>query len=66
MTVLKQNPRRWYYVMMFCIVMSFLVFAAGPRLNYPQDTIRDIGLWIGLLAPSMGVMGVRAELMGRK
>lgn len=59
----KENPKRWYLGMLFCIIMSFAVFMAGPRLGYNPEAIRDVGIWIALLAPSMGLLGVRAELM---
>ncbi|MEK7409623.1 MAG: hypothetical protein AAB225_31535 [Acidobacteriota bacterium] len=62
----KVNPKRWYLVMQFCILLSFLTFIVAPRIGYEPAAARDIGLWIGLLAPTMGILGVRAELLSRK
>jgi hypothetical protein len=59
----KENPKRWYIVMVFCMALSFFSFAVGPRIGYAPDAARDIGILIGLWAPVMGVMGLRAELM---
>lgn len=56
-----EKPRRWYYVMVFCMVLSFGVFLFAPRMGYPTQTAHDIGILIGLWAPIMGIMGVRAE-----
>jgi hypothetical protein len=59
----KENPKRWYIVMVFCVVLSFFVFAAGPRIGYSPEAARDIGILIGVWAAVLGVMGVRAELL---
>lgn len=63
MPTAKENPKRWYLTMVFCVVLSFIVLAIGPNLGYSPDAIRDIALWIGLLAPTAAIMGVRAELL---
>jgi lipopolysaccharide export LptBFGC system permease protein LptF len=62
----KENPKRWYIVMVFCVVFSFFVFVVGPRLGYNPDVSHDIALMIGLWAPTLGILGVRAELLRRK
>lgn len=62
----KDNPNRWYMVMVFCVMFSFFVFVVGPRLGYRADTVHDIAVMIGLWAPTLGILGVRAELLRRK
>ncbi len=61
----KSNPKRWYLVMVFCVVMSFFVFAVGPRLGYSPSAIREVALLIGLWAPTLAILGVRAEILQR-
>ncbi len=62
----KQNPKRWYLVMVFCIVFSYVVFAIGPKLGYEPNHVHDIALLIALWAPVLGIMGLRAEAMQKK
>lgn len=62
----KNNPKRWYMVMVFAMALSFFVFMVAPRLGYPVDTAHDIAIMIGLWAPTLGIMGVRAEAMRSK
>lgn len=59
----KANPKRWYLVMFFCIILSFVVFMVGPRAGYEPQTAHDIAIMIGLWAPILGIMGVRAEAL---
>ncbi len=66
MVVKKTNPNRWYIVMVFVICLSFFVFVAGPRFGYPNVIAHDIAIMIGLWAPTLGLLGVRAELMQKK
>jgi hypothetical protein len=62
----KSNPKRWYIVMVLCIMFSFFVFIAAPRLGYDTEAAHAIALMIGLWAPTLGIMGVRAEALSRK
>jgi lipopolysaccharide export LptBFGC system permease protein LptF len=62
----KPNPKRWYMVMVLCIMFSFFVFIAAPRLGYDPAAAHGIALMIGLWAPTLGILGVRAELMQKK
>jgi hypothetical protein len=62
----KTNPNRWYIVMVFCIMFSLFVFLVGPRLGYETQAVHDIALIIGMWAPTLGILGVRAELINRK
>jgi lipopolysaccharide export LptBFGC system permease protein LptF len=66
MPVRKQNPNRWYLVMVFCILLSFFVFIVGPRIGYAEQAAHDVALIIGLWAPTLGILGVRAELLQKK
>ena len=63
MPVRKQNPNRWYLVMVFCVLLSFFSFIVGPRLGYDSTDAHTIAIMIGLWAPTLGILGVRAELM---
>jgi hypothetical protein len=63
MQVRKQNPNRWYLVMVFCILLSFCVFLIGPRAGYAVEDAHALGIIIGLWAPTLAVLGVRAELL---
>ncbi len=62
----KSNPKRWYIVMVLCIMFSFFVFIVAPRLGYDTATAHDIAIMIGLWAPTLGILGVRAEALSRK
>jgi hypothetical protein len=62
----KPNPKRWYLVMVLCVVFSLFVFIVAPRLGYDRGTAHTIALMIGLWAPTLGILGVRAELLQKK
>jgi hypothetical protein len=62
----KSNPKRWYIVMVLCVMFSFFVFIAAPRMGYDPGAARDIAIMIGLWAPTLGILGVRAEALSRK
>jgi hypothetical protein len=62
----KSNPKRWYLVMYLCIILSFWVFIAGPRVGYSSETSHTIAILIGLWAPTLGIFGLRAELLAKK
>ena len=66
MSTPKQNPKRWYMVMVFCLVFSFFVFAVGPMIGYRAEAAHAAAVFIGLWAPTLGVLGLRSELMQRK
>ncbi len=59
----KQNPNRWYLVMTFCILLSFFAFIVGPRIGYEAHAAHEMALMIGLWAPTLAALGIRAELM---
>jgi hypothetical protein len=62
----KSNPKRWYLVMYLCIILSFWVFIAGPRIGYSEEASHALAIMIGLWAPTLAVFGVRAELLQKK
>ena len=63
---IPKQAKRWYLVMVFCVLLSFFAFAAGPHIGYPRETIEHVGLMIALWAPTLGILGVRAELLQRQ
>ena len=58
----KSNPKRWFLVMYLCIIMSFFVFIAGPRIGYEPEVAHALALMIGIWAPTLAIFGLRAEL----
>jgi hypothetical protein len=66
MAIQKSNPKRWFLVMYLCIILSFWVFIAGPRIGYDPEFIHGVAIMIGLWAPTLAVFGVRAELLAKK
>jgi hypothetical protein len=52
--------------MVFCVLLSFFAFAVGPRIGYARETIEHAGLMIALWAPTLGILGVRAELQQQR
>ena len=66
MRTLKDNPKRWYIVMVFAMALSFFGFMVGPRVGYGPEAAHAVGIMIGLWAPVLGVMGLRAELLQKK
>jgi hypothetical protein len=62
----KPNPNRWYLVMVLCVVFSLFVFIVAPLVGYEPQTAHTIALMIGLWAPTLGILGVRAELLKKK
>ena len=65
MDIHKQNPNRWYMVMVFCILMSYIVFMVGPRIGFEAHAVHEVALLIGMWAPTLGLLGVRAETLRR-
>jgi hypothetical protein len=61
----KTPFNRWYLVMLFCLILSFVAFMIGPCLNYAPGMIHDCAIMIGLWAPTAAIFGVRAELLAR-
>jgi hypothetical protein len=63
---IPKQAKRWYLVMVLCVLLSFFAFAVGPNIGYPPETIEHVGLMIALWAPTLGILGVRAELLHRR
>ena len=66
MATSKSNPKRWFLVMYLCIILSFFVFIAGPRIGYSVEVSHSLAIIIGLWARTLAVFGVRAELLQKK
>lgn len=62
----KSNPKRWYLVMFFVVLLSFVAFLVGPRLGYPASQIHECAILIAIWAPTLGILGLRAEILGKK
>jgi hypothetical protein len=71
--VMVRSPRNCPYV--FHVIRGpsadiisgkFFVFIVGPRIGYPKDAARDMALMIGIWAPTLAIMGLRAETLQRK
>lgn len=62
---IPKQASRWYLAMVFCILLAFFAFAVGPRIGYAREAIEHVGLMIAVWAPTVGILGVRAELLYR-
>jgi hypothetical protein len=62
----QSNPKRWYLLMLFCLVLSVVLFLVAERLSPPAQGTHDVAIMIALWAPAFGIMGLRAELVERK
>ena len=62
---IPKQATRWYLVMVFRVLLAFFAFAVGPRIGYARETIEH-GLMIALWAPTLGILGVRAELQQQR
>ena len=61
-----KQATRWYLVMIFCVLLSFFAFIVGPRIGYARESMEHAALMIALWAPTLGILGVRAELLQRR
>jgi hypothetical protein len=52
--------------MVFCVLLSFFAFVVGPRIGYARERIEPAALMIAIWAPTLGVLGVRAELQQQR
>lgn len=62
----EQNPKRWYLITLFCLLLSFVIFVAGPAYLGQAEVAHSIAIWVALGAPTSAVMGLRGELLARK
>ncbi len=63
---IPKQAKRWYLVMVFCVLLSFFAFAVEPNIGYAREAIEHVGLMIAVWAPTLGVLGVRAEILQRR
>jgi hypothetical protein len=63
---IPKQAKRWYLVMVVCVLLSFFSFVVGPNIGYAREAIEHVGIMIGLWAPTLGILGVRAELLQRR
>jgi len=63
---IPKQATRWYLVMVFCVLLSFFAFVVGPRIGYVRETIEHASLMIAIWAPTLGILGVRAELQQQR
>jgi hypothetical protein len=52
--------------MLFCLTLSIVLFLLANNLAIPTQDTHAVALMIGVWAPAFGIMGLRAELVGRK
>jgi hypothetical protein len=54
----------WYLAMILCFFTSILIYISGTALGWgttPYAVAQFLGIW----APSFGLLGVRSELISR-
>ena len=55
------NSNLWYLLMIISILMAVLLFLNLPGYPEPADA-RQVGVFVGLWAPTFGILGVRSQL----
>ena len=55
------NSNLWYLLMIISILMSVLLFLDLPAYKESADA-RQAGIFVGLWAPTFGVLGIRSQL----
>ena len=60
---MKSN--NWYLAMIVSIFVAVLAFVFGTNLFNYESThqARQVGIFIGLWAPTFGALGIRAQLL---
>ena len=60
------NANSWYLSMIISIFIAVLAFVFGTKVfGYEtQQQSREVGIFIGLWAPTFGALGIRAQLNG--
>ena len=53
------NSNLWYLLMIISILMAVLLFLNLPGYEDAADA-RQVGVFVGLWAPTFGILGVRA------
>ena len=55
------NSNTWYLLMILSILMAVMLFLNIPGYE-DAASARQVGVFVGLWAPTFGVLGVRAQL----
>ena len=55
------NSNSWYLLMILSILMAVLLFLNVPGYENAASA-RQVGVFVGLCAPTFGILGVRAQL----
>ena len=55
------NSNLWYLLMITSILMAVLLFLNLPGYEDAADA-RQVGVFVGLWAPTFGILGVRSQL----
>tara|TARA_B100000963_G_scaffold186189_1_gene161894 strand:+ start:262 stop:438 length:177 start_codon:yes stop_codon:yes gene_type:complete len=55
------NSNTWYLLMILSILMAVMLFLNIPGYE-DAASARQVGVFVGLWAPTFGILGVRAQL----
>ena len=55
------NSNSWYLLMIISIFMAVLLFLNVPGYE-DAGSARQVGVFVGLWAPTFGILGVRAKI----
>ena len=55
------DSNSWYLLMIISILMAVLLFLNVPGYE-DAGSARQVGVFVGLWAPTFGILGVRAQL----
>ena len=55
------NSNTWYLMMIISILMAVLLFLNIAGYEKAADA-RQVGVFVGLRAPTFGILGVRSQL----
>ena len=55
------NSNTWYLMMIISILMAVLLFLNIAGYENSADA-RQVGVFVGLWAPTFGILGVRSQL----
>ena len=56
------NSNSWYLLMILSILMAVLLFLNIPGYENAASA-RQVGVFVGLWAPTFGALGIRAQLL---
>ena len=55
------NSNTWYLLMILSILMAVMLFLNIPGYE-DAASARQVGVFVGLWAPTFGILGVRAQI----